>query len=338
MPHPARLLGALCLAVAGGCAATPYQYGHFQRSHSDHEAPCVVVIEHGTPNKRLDRLAWLVGTPERILTLNKKVNQHELSPETTEKLKTYLERNDLTDVYVYVNHYDPAGQWRRLRENTQMSPVWRYSFGVFSFIGYTVWPRRVFGGDQYNPYTNSLYLNSDVPAVALHEAAFAKDVHARKLPGTYAAINDLPLLSLWHETRAVSDVLGYARAQNDLETEQETYKVQYPRMGADGSMVGGPFVPFWWGGVALRVGGAAVGHVAGRTLAAQRTAQVQVASPAPGATESSQQAENDNRAAPKGPVTLAERSDAVRARHAAREIVGDPAVGPVSALERLPKP
>ena len=187
-----------------------------------------------------------------MLPLSAKINKHEISPETAGKLKTYLEKNDLTDVYVFVNHYDPSGQWRRLRENTLISPVWRYSFGVFSMVGYTLFPNRVFGGDHYNPYTNALYLNSDVPAVVLHEAAFAKDVHSRKLSGSYVAINDLPVLSLWHEIRAVNDVLGYARTESDWEVERQTYRVVYPRIGAESfgaagplvtTMVAGPFVP-----------------------------------------------------------------------------------------------
>jgi len=292
LPHRARWIGALCLVANFGCAATPYQYGQFNRAGGDSDVPPAVVIEQGKPNKKLDRLAWIVGTPERILSMNKKVNAHQLSPETTEKLKAYLEKNDLTDVYVYVNHYDPAGQWQRLKENKQMSPVWRYTFGAFSFVGYTLLPRRVFGGDQYNPYTNSLYLNSDVPAVVLHEAAFAKDVHSRKLPGTYAAVNDLPFVSMWHETLAVNDVLGYAQAENDWETEQQTYKVLYPKMGADGSMVGGPFISFWWAAPVLRLGGAAAGHVAGRTVAARREAQVHAATdPTDGSTDAADRKE-----------------------------------------------
>ena len=271
-------IGVSCLVVLAGCAKMPYQYGRFARTHPPDAAPPCVTIEYGTPHQTLDRIAWIIGTPARILPLSKKINKHEISPETAEQLKVYLEKNDLTDVYVYVNHYGPRCQWKRLRENTMISPVWRYSFGVFSMVGYTLLPNRVFGGDRYNPYTNALYLNSDVTAVALHEAAFAKDVHSRKLPGSYVAINDLPVLSLWHEIRAVNDILGYAQIEDDWEVERQTYRVLYPRMGAEGmgaasplvtSMVAGPIVPLLVG-PALHVSGAAVGHVAGRNMIARR--------------------------------------------------------------------
>ena len=74
--------------------------------------------------------------------------------------------------------------------------------GAISVIGYTVFPGRIFGGDRYNPYTNSLYLNSDVTALVLREAAYGKDIHSQKMPGTFAAIQDLPVIGLWSDTRA----------------------------------------------------------------------------------------------------------------------------------------
>jgi hypothetical protein len=268
----------LCLMAGWGCAAaTPYRYGH--RPQPGVVEPKEVVMEEGKPQKTLDRFAWIVGTPARILPLNGKINHHQLSPETAAKLKEYIEKNNLTDVYVYVNHYDPKGQWQRLRENTLVSPVWKYSVGVFSWIGYTLLPNRVFGGDQYNPYTNSLYLNSDVPAVALHEAAIAKNVHSRPFPGTYAVINELPIISLANHGRAVSDILGYARMENDWETERDTYHVVYPRMGMECTAPAGTFIAAWWSAPALAVGGAAAGHVAGRTMAARRGAEQESSKP-----------------------------------------------------------
>jgi hypothetical protein len=49
---------------------------------------------------------------------------------------------------------------------------------------------------------------TDVAAVVLHEAAFAKDVHSRNLPGLYVAINDLPMLTSAKLIREVSAKLS----------------------------------------------------------------------------------------------------------------------------------
>jgi hypothetical protein len=259
--------------LAGGCAHLPYEYGHFPAAHSE-DAPQEVVVVYGKPRKALDRIGWVVGIPDRILPLNSKINNHKISPETTDKLKEYLEQNDLTDVYVCVNQYDPRGQWRRLRTNKLIRPGWRYTLGSLSLLSYSLFPGRIFGGDEYNPYTNSLYINSDVPALVLYEAAYAKDLRGRKAPGAYAAVNDLPLLGLWRTTHGMSDVLSYTRARNDWETERQTYHVLYPRIGIETMTPAVPFVPVWWGRPLLGVAGAAAGHATGRAVAAHRDKQL----------------------------------------------------------------
>jgi hypothetical protein len=271
--HAARLI-----AVIGfywsivGCATSPYRYGDFHGADADTPQP--VAVEQGKPHKTLDRLARIVGWPKRIVPMDRRVNSHELSPETLDKLSNYLEKNDLADVHVYINHYDPRGQWKRLRENDLISPAWRYTVGSLSMLGYTLLPNRVFGGDHYNAFTNSLYLNSDVAAIALDEAAIAKDIHARRFPGTYAVVTELPVVHLLRQGRAISDVLSYARDEEDWEVEKQAYRVLYARMGADGATAGASFWSVWWGGPVVGLGGAAIGHVAGHAVASRRETEL----------------------------------------------------------------
>ncbi len=261
----ARMI-ALVVLPALGCAAAPYHYGRFHPQEPTGRSVEPVEIVYGKPHKTLDRMAWVIGLPNRILTLNKNTDNHKIAPETVEQLKVYLAENDITDVYVAVNDYDPKGQWKRLIANERIAPFWRYSAGVFTWLGYTCFPNRVFGGDRYDPYANTLNLSSDVPAVVLSEAAYAKDIHSQRYPGAYAAIvNDLPVLSVWRKTRAANDVLGYASVNDDWHTEEEAYQVLYPQIGAAAFGTAAPFVPTF--GPLLTWGGAAAGHVTGRTVA-----------------------------------------------------------------------
>lgn len=273
--HLARwwLAGALLLG-AGGCAAVPYEYGA-SRNATSQDSPAVL-IEYGEPNKTLDRLAWCADLPSRIIHFRSEVDDRQISSETTDKLEAYLKQNGLTDVHVYINHYDPQGQWRRLRENERIAPGWRYSVGALSVVGYTLFPVRVYGGDRYNPYTNSLNLAADVPAVILSEAAVAKDVYSRSMPGTYATLNQLPLISLWKSSNAIGDVVGYARDQDDWDLEKEAYHKLYPRFGMQTTSVGGILLPSIWLRPVLHLSGAAVGHVAGRRMIARRAAEVEL--------------------------------------------------------------
>jgi hypothetical protein len=263
-----RWLAIACWIGGSGCATMPYRCSQFRATD---DAPLTEVrFEYGRPQKTLDGVAWATGLWSRMLQMNSRVNRHCLCDDAKAKLVGYLEDNDLTDVLVRVNQYDPRGEWRRLRENHRISPGWRYTVGVFSLAHYTLIPGRIFGGDQYNAYTNTLYINSDVSAIALHEAAYAKDIHSRKLPGTYAFVNQFPLLSLWRHTNGVNDVLGYAMSHDDWFVERETYRVVYPQVGARCTAVMGTCVPFW-DGILLSVAGAAAGHTTGQFVIARRT-------------------------------------------------------------------
>jgi len=265
---------------------TPYRYGRFCPQIDDETKQ--VQVAYGRPQKTLDNIAWAMGLWSRLLPLNSNVNVHIISDKTEDKLIAYLEDNDLSDVLVRVNQYDPKGEWRRLRENNRIGPGWKYTAGLLSMAHYTLIPGRVFGGDQYNAFTNTLYINSDVPAVVLHEAAYAKDIHSQSMPGTYAVFNELPLISMWRHTKGVNDVLGYAQMNDDWNIERETYRVVYPQMGVQSTAVGGPFLHFW-DGILLSVAGAAIGHATGQVAVSQRTREreaMDVASSAKDDTES----------------------------------------------------
>ncbi len=266
-------LAGLWLLSNLGCVTAPYRYGEYKRLPGEAEKPVEVVVDYGTPHKTLDRIGWVVGLPSRLFPLHGGVNSHQVSDETRDKVVKYLDDNDLTDVRVRINQYDPKGEWRRLRENRRITPGWRYTSGVLAHLHYTLLPGRIVGGDWYNPYTNSLYINSDVPALVLHEAAYAKDIHSRQFPGTYAAINHVPLLWLWRQTVCVNDILSYAQMEADWEIEKQTYHVVYPLIGAHAGMSVSPLAPFGFEPV-LGLGGALIGHATGRTTAALRAAEL----------------------------------------------------------------
>jgi hypothetical protein len=129
----------------------------------------------------------------------------------------------------------------------------------------TLLPGRLIGGDHYNPYTDTIHLYSDVPAIALHEAAHAKDFATRKYKGTYAAIYLLPVAPLVYEARATDDALAYAETHATVNEQREAYRVLYPAYGtyvgsAAGTLLPGYSSPLYYGSV---LGG----HIWGRTLA-----------------------------------------------------------------------
>ena len=130
---------------------------------------------------------------------------------------------------------------------------------------------------HYNPYTNTVHLYSDHPAVALHEAGHAHDFAGRRWKGTYAFLRLIPGVDLYQEYKASKEAIHYLKEQQDLDAEIAAYKVLYP---AYGTYVGGYIFP-----PIGTVAGALLGHLAGRSTAAVRAHQArQPTAPHPSST------------------------------------------------------
>ena len=138
-------------------------------------------------------------------------------------------------------------------------------------------PGRLFPwGDYYNPFTNTVHLYSDHPAVALHEAGHVHDFSSRRYKGTYAAIRLIPFVDLYQEYKATKEAIGYLKEIHDQSTELSAYKILYPAYGTYvGSYI---FAPIG------TVGGALLGHVAGRSKAALEAHRQDQAQRAPAST------------------------------------------------------
>lgn len=254
------ILVAAGVMILPGCATTPYTAGSARSYHTSPElaAQTQTQIERGQPNVVVDSLGWIWGIPAKITLFDRRVENHRIDSQTETAIATYLNDNELSTVKVRLNQYRPLDDWKRLAANTSVGAGWRYTFGAIILLGETVFPGRVFGSDHYNPYTNTIHLYSNVPALALHEAGHSKDYARRKWKGTYAAVYFLPFAPLSQEAIATNDALGYVMTNGDLEAQQEAYEILYPAYGTyvgnaiSGAVPGGYFV------------GLIGGHAAGR--------------------------------------------------------------------------
>jgi len=256
-----RFLLLLVLSfLTSGCATLPYSYGTASQHKECAELAALTQapIERGRPNRFLDTAGWIWGIPNKIILFDRRVENHKISSDTEASIAGYLGDNGLGTVKVRINQYHPGDDWRRLVANKSVGPGWRYTLGTLSVLGETLIPGRVFGGDHFNPFTNTVHLYSDIPAIAIHEAGHAKDFAGRKWKGTYAAAYLLPAVSLYHEAKATGDALGYIRSTGDLNAQQEAYEILYPAYGSYvGNAVSGS-LPFGY------VAGIIGGHIAGR--------------------------------------------------------------------------
>ncbi|MCA9047913.1 MAG: hypothetical protein KDA89_04255 [Planctomycetaceae bacterium] len=252
-------------SVLSGCATLPYAFGVSDQYYTSPQLAAVTEqqVERGRPNVVLDTIGWVVGIPNKIVLFNRRIENHNISSGTEAAVCNYLAENDLSTVKVRINQYRPLDDWHRLRANKSVGAGWRYTLGTLSIVGETIIPGRVFGGDHFNPFSNTVHLYSDVPAIAVHEAAHAKDFAGRYRKGTYAAGYLLPGAPLYYEAKATNDALGYLRTRADYATQQEAYNVLYPAYGTYvGNAVSG-FVPFGY------FAGVIGGHIAGRWQSSQ---------------------------------------------------------------------
>jgi len=259
----ASVAGMACL-LSGGCAVLrpesiePQQCNLPANLTRDGEPQ----IERGESRPLIDAFGWVWGIPSKIILWNRRVENHNVSPQTQQTIENYLAENKLDEIKVRINQYRPIDDWKRLTRHKGVAWPWRYTFGTVTVLGETIFPGRLFGGDHYNPYTGTIHLYSDLASVAIHEGGHAKDFARRSYPGTYAAAYAVPLVPLWHERIATNDALAYFEMNGDRQIQMEAYHVLYP---AYGTYVGGGLsnlYPPW--GTPLYIGGLLSGHALGR--------------------------------------------------------------------------
>lgn len=263
-----RLVVFVFLFLGAGCATVPYREGiTFVDPRLELQEPPDAQIVRGRPNRVLDASDWiwpgsLLG---KLILWDRRVDSHRIGDETEAVLQHYLDINELAYVKARLNQYAPRQEFRRLRHNKSVGAGWRYTIGLISWLQYTLLPGRFFGGDHYNPYTNTINLFSDIPAIAVHEGGHAKDFADRRWKGTYAVAYMIPFVNLYHEALASNDALGYLMAHEDGDLQREGYRVMHP---AYGTYVGGnTALLFPDYGFVIYSGSVLAGHVTGRTAA-----------------------------------------------------------------------
>lgn len=261
---PWRLL-CLCVLLwpSIGCVLSPKAIDSRKQFIAPELAEAnVPAVERGAKRPVLDAVGWVVGIPSKLLLWNRRIDNHNISPETEVAIAKYLSDNELGHVKVRLNQYRPWDDMKRLTKNRTMAWPWRYTVGVISVLGEGIFPGRIFGGDHFNPYTQTVHLYSDLPVIGFHEGAHAKDFSRRGYPGTYAAAYMLPIVPLYHESVASRDVMDYVSKLGDPQLEQQAYHLLYPAYGtyvggAIGAVIPAVSFPAYYGSVLA-------GHAAGR--------------------------------------------------------------------------
>lgn len=226
-------------------------------------------VEYGKRRPIIDGFGWVTGIPEKLMLWDRRATNHNVSRTTVNTVERYLAENQVPDVMVRVNQYAPMGEWKRLRQNKAVHPAVRYTFGALSTLGYTIIPGRLFGTDNYNPFTNTVSLYSDIPAVGIHEAAYAEVNRQQTYPGLYGIAQHISVVNVWHETEANRRAYEWTQQSSDAKLRTAGNKSLMPLHGMRiGSSIAGILPTL---DAPVTIAGAITGHAVGAYRENQRT-------------------------------------------------------------------
>jgi hypothetical protein len=267
-------LGAACASAPG-----PYRTTQFAKLPDGPQPAGGGGIVRGAPAPVIDALNhYLFSLPAKLLYVNPRLQDHALPPESERLLREYLIVNGLQDkVLIRHNQWAPLDEWRRLRANTDVAAIYRYTIGLYYVGYYTLLPPRLFGGsflslgDRFSPYTNSISIYTSDPAFLLHEGGHAKDYQQVRYKGTWGAFLEIPVGALIYEYTASRDAVRFVHCRHRGDLERSFYRHLTP---AYGSYIGGYASYLVPGGQLVVAAGIVVGHVVGQIQAGVRRVAV----------------------------------------------------------------
>lgn len=196
-----------------------------------------------------------------------------LSPTTIRIMNDYLEDNELEALNIEFQTESPKEDWHRLEANAAINPLLKYSLGSAYWLGNSMMNLSVWGKNYYDPYSNTLHINSNNPIEIIAEMSYAKIIQKQNYPGLYALGSKLPLVAIWAQKQKTNEMIAYAKSKQDWELEKATYRKMYPSMLNGSSIVGMFFGPFYLR-PAISVGGVLAGYTVAEWEIAQRESEI----------------------------------------------------------------
>ena len=191
-------------------------------------------FESGEPYFVIDKLGhYVFSLLAKLLLWNWAYGDHDIQPDTKAYLQEYFKRNGLSGVKVRFNQYAPFDELGRIWRNDRVHWGLKYTFGIISWLYYTLLPERLLagliGGDHYNPYSNTINLYSNSIPIVLHEGGHAKDFEMRPSRNGYVAVRLVPIVgALYQEAVASDDAVVYLRGRCEKERELRAYRELSP--------------------------------------------------------------------------------------------------------------
>jgi hypothetical protein len=139
-------------------------------------------------------------------------------------LDEYLTRHHVGNINVVFNEYNTSHSFQRLRDNPHVSSAVKYTAGMATVVGGGLVSNQVFDRNVYNPFTNTLELNSDRPAEILALAAVARQKQSLSHSDGYAMLSAMPVASGIIHALGANDAAEFAKEAELWEVEQQAHR------------------------------------------------------------------------------------------------------------------
>jgi len=204
--------------------------------------------------------------------------RNPLTRTTIRIMNDYLEGNELEALHIEFQTETPKNDWDRLQANQSINPLIKYSLGSAYWLSYAIIKPSVWGKNYYDPYTNTLHINSNNDLEIMAEMSYAKIIKRQNHPGLYALGSKLPFISIWAQKQKTDEMLAYAKLKQDWELEKATIRKMYPGMlngsSNDIARVAGLFLGPLYLKPAINVGGVLIGYTIAEWEISQRENEI----------------------------------------------------------------
>lgn len=220
-------------------------------------------ISRGKPIEVIDTLGNIMSISNKLLLMSMDIDSHNISQRNERLACEFIRYHGLYNVKVRLNEYSPINEISRFIGNHKVSAIIQCIIGWPMYISYNINIGRIFGGDYYNPNSDTVNIYSNHSAIILHELGHAVDFSKRELPGLYQLMRFIPFFALYQEYVASKYAIEFLRKKKYYEDELSAYKILYPAystyvFGAIYEFL--PSVIFVW----LYVPVIILGHIIGR--------------------------------------------------------------------------